>query len=412
MQAPDYIERPLYLQRIMPFVQKDIMKIVVGQRRVGKSYMLFQLMDRISALDPNGQQIYINKELHEFNDLRTSMDLLEYIEGRRTTDNRLYLFIDELQDIEDFEQALRSLQAMGNIDIFGTGSNAKLLSGELATYLSGRYVEIKIYGLTYAEFLQFHNRNRGRESLNAYLKFGGLPYLRHLALDENVVFDYLRNITDAILLKDIVARYDIRNVSFLQRLTRFLADNIGSIVTARKISQYLKSQQIKISHNLVLDYLSHLTNAMLVLSANRYDIVGKKLFEIGEKYYFEDLGIRNALVGFRTTDINKILENLVFLHLLAAGYEVTIGRIGNREVDFVCEKAGERLYVQVAYLIADDKTKEREFGNLLSIPDNFPKIVVSMDEITGGSHRGIIHTPLEDFLLTICSTPHSNQQTQ
>lgn len=411
MQTPDYIERPLYLQRIMPFVQKDIMKIVVGQRRVGKSYMLFQLMDRISALDPNGQQIYINKELHEFNDLRTSKDLLEYIESRRTTDNRLYLFIDELQDIEDFEQALRSLQSMGNIDIFGTGSNAKLLSGELATYLSGRYVEIKIYGLTYAEFLQFHNRNRGRESLNAYLKFGGLPFLRQLALDENVVFDYLRNITDAILLKDIVARYDIRNVSFLQRLTRFLADNIGSIVTARKISQYLKSQQIKISHNLVLDYLSHLTNAMLVLSANRYDIVGKKFFEIGEKYYFEDLGIRNALVGFRSTDINKILENLVFLHLLAACYEATIGMIGNRKVDFVCEKAGERLYVQVAYLIADDKTKEREFGNLLSIPDNFPKIVVSMDEITGGSHRGIIHTPLEDFLLTICSTPHSNQQT-
>lgn len=402
MQVPEYIERPLYLQRIMPFVQKDIMKILVGQRRVGKSYMLFQLMNRISDLDPNGQQIYINKELHEFADLRSFKDLLDYIESHRKTNHRLYLFIDELQDIEAFEQALRSLQAMGNIDIFGTGSNAKLLSGELATYLSGRYVEIKIYGLTYAEFLQFHSRKPGRQSLNAYLKFGGLPYLRHLPLQENVVFDYLRNITDAILLKDIVARYDIRNVSFLQRLTRFLADNVGSMVTARKISQYLKSQQIKISHNLVLDYLSHLTNAMMVLSANRYDIVGKRIFEVGEKFYFEDLGIRNTLVGFRTTDINKILENVVFLHLLAAGYDVTIGRIGNREVDFVCEKAGERVYVQVAYLIADDKTREREFGNLLSISDNYPKIVVSMDDITGGSYQGINHTPIEDFLLTIC----------
>lgn len=402
VQAPDYIERNLYLQRIMPFVQKDIMKILVGQRRVGKSYMLFQLMDRISALDPNGQQIYINKELHEFSDLRSSTDLLAYIDSHRKTNHRLYLFIDELQDIENFEQALRNLQAMGNIDIFGTGSNATLLSGELATYLSGRYVEIKIYGLTYAEFLQFHNREMGRESFNAYLKFGGLPYLKHLSLKENVVFDYLRNITDAILLKDIVARYDIRNVSFLQRLTRFLADNVGSMVTARKISQHLKSQRIKISHNLVLDYLSHLTNAMLVLSANRYDIVGKKIFEVGEKYYFEDLGIRNALVGFKTTDINKILENVVFLHLLAAGYDVTIGRIGNREVDFVCEKAGERIYVQVAYLIVDDKTREREFGNLLSIPDNYPKIVVSMDDITGGSYQGIRHTSIEDFVLTIC----------
>lgn len=401
MKIPDYIERPLYLQRIMPYVQKGIMKILVGQRRVGKSYMLFQLMDRISALDPDGQQIYINKELNEFAEIRRDKDLLEYIAAHRKADRQLYLFIDELQEIDGFEHALRSLQAEGDVDIYGTGSNAKLLSGELAAYLSGRYVEIKVYGLTYAEFLQFHGQQQGRESLNAYMKFGGLPYLRHLELNDSIIFDYLGNIADAIMLKDIVARYDIRNVSFLQRLMRFLADNVGSLVTARKISEYLKSQQMKVSHNLVIDYLSYLSNALLVFSVNRYDIVGKKIFEIGEKYYFEDLGIRHALVGFRGTDINKILENLVFMHLKTAGYEVSVGQIGKWEVDFVCEKAGNRLYVQVAYMIADEKVRDREFGNLLKLPDNFPKMVVSMDEVTGGNYQGIDHVHIEDFLLSI-----------
>jgi len=401
MKIPDYIERPLYLDRIMPYVQKDIIKIFVGQRRVGKSYMLFQLMDRISAIDPDGQQIYINKELHEFAALRLAEDLLEYVAAHHQPEQRLYLFIDELQDIDGFEIALRSLQTQGNVDIYGTGSNAKLLSGELATYLSGRYVEIKVYGLTYGEFLRFHSLERGRESLQSYMKFGGLPYLRHLPLEDTIIFDYLKNIIDAILLKDIVARYDIRNVSFLQRLTRFLADNVGNMVTARKISEYLKSQKINVSHNLVIDYLSYLSNAMLVLPVRRTDIVGKKIFEIGEKYYFEDLGIRHALVGFRLTDINKILENIVFMHLKSAGYEVTVGQIAKQEVDFVCEKAGERLYIQAAYMISDDKVRDREFGNLLAIPDNYPKKVVSMDEITGSSYLGIEHIRLEDFLLSI-----------
>ncbi|MCB2147449.1 MAG: ATP-binding protein [Deltaproteobacteria bacterium] len=401
MKIPEYIERPIYLDRIMPYVQKDIIKIIVGQRRVGKSYLLFQLMDRIAELDPDGQQIYINKELHEFAELRTADDLIAYVAAHRQPGRRLSLLIDEVQDIDGFETALRSLQAEGEVDIYGTGSNAKLLSGELATYLSGRYIEIKVYGLTYGEFLTFHGLERSRENLEAYLKFGGLPYLRHLALDDAVIFDYLRNVTDAILLKDIVSRYDIRNVSFLQRLTRFLGDNVGSLVTARKISAYLKSQKINISHNLVIDYLAYLSNALLVLPARRCDIVGRKIFEIGEKYYFEDLGIRHALVGFRATDINKVLENVVFMHLKTAGYDVTVGQIGKREVDFVCEKAGERLYIQAAYMIPDDKVRDREFGNLLAIPDNFPKKVVSMDEIDGGSYRGIEHVYLEDYLLSL-----------
>lgn len=401
MQTPAYIERPIYLDRILPYARQDIIKVIVGQRRVGKSYLLYQLMDRLARLDPDGRQIYINKELHEFADLRGADDLLAHVARQRRPDRRLSLFIDELQDIEGFEHALRSLQAEGGIDIYVTGSNAKLLSGELATYLSGRYVEIKVYGLTYGEFLTFHGLEHGRERLNSYLKFGGLPYLRHLPLEDAVVFDYLRNITDAILLKDVVARYDIRNVSFLQRLAAFLADNVGSLVTARKISTYLKSQNIKVSHNLVIDYLAYLANAMLVLRAQRCDIAGKKIFEIGEKYYFEDLGIRHALVGFRLTDIQKVLENVVYMHLLAAGHKVTVGQIGKKEVDFVCERGGERRYLQVAYLIPDDKTREREFGNLMTIPDNYPKQVITMDPVAGSSYQGIEHVLLEDFLLSV-----------
>ncbi len=360
--------------------------------------MLYQLMDRIAEADPYAQLLYINKELHEFASIRSAEDLIQHVESRRKQGKKLYLFIDEVQEIQDFEKALRNFQAEGRTEIYATGSNARLLSGELATFLSGRYVEIKIYSLTYQEFLEFHNLERGQESLQKYLKFGGLPYLKHLPLQDDVVFDYLQNILDAILFKDIVSRYQIRNVPFLQKLTRFLADNVGSLVTARKISNYLKSQQIKVSHNLVLDYLEYLTTAFLVFRVNRTDIAGKKIFETGEKYYFEDLGLRHATVGFRASDINKILENIVYIHLRASGYNVMIGQTGKREVDFVCEKAGDRLYIQVAYLIADQAVREREFGNLLKIPDNHPKMVISMDPVTEGSYQGIRHMHIEEFL--------------
>ena len=400
MEIPDFYERPLYMNRLLPFVDQDVIKVLVGQRRVGKSYMLFQLMDRIAQMHPQAQQIYINKELHAFAEIKTADDLISYVASQRRSDTqKLYLFVDEIQDIEDFERALRSFQVGGDMDMYCTGSNARLLSGELATYLSGRYVEVKIYSLTYSEFLAFHHLNQGHDAFQSYLQFGGLPFLKNLALKEEVVFEYLRNILDAILLKDVVARYDIRNVNFLQRLMRFLADNVGSLVSARKISAFLKAQRVNVSVNLVLDYLSYLTAAFLVFRVDRYDIVGKKIFEVGEKYYFEDLGLRHALVGFRATDINKVLENVVYLHLKIAGYDVKVGQLtGGREVDFVCERNGERLYVQVAYLIPDETVRDREFGNLLAIQDNYPKVVVSMDDLAGKSYEGIQHMYIEDFL--------------
>jgi len=395
-----YITRQHYIDKISPYISKNIIKVIAGQRRVGKSYFLFQIMDRITADDPDAQIIYINKELYEFDFIDNYKTLLAYIQSKARSKKNCYVFIDEIQDIDQFEKALRSLAAQGGYDIYCTGSNAGLLSGELATYLSGRYVEIKVFCLSYNEFLDFHRLKDNSASFLKYVKYGGLPYLFNLKLNDDIVYDYLKNIYNTILFKDVVKRHRIRNIAFLERLTTYLADNTGSLVSAKKISDFLKSQKTNISPNVVLNYLSHLESAFFILRVRRSDIIGKKIFEIGEKYYFEDLGLRHTIIGYRQADIGRILENLVFIHLKRSGYDVTVGRIGAREIDFSCEKKGERLYVQVTYMVTDQKVHDREFGNLLSIRDNFKKIVISMDEMTGGKFKGIRHINIRDFLLS------------
>ncbi len=315
-----------------------------------------------------------------------------------TESKKNYVFIDEIQDVDLFEKALRSLQSEGSYDIYCTGSNANLLSGELATYLSGRYIEIKVFSLSYAEFLTFHKLSENQESFLRYIKYGGLPYLINLELTDDVVYDYLRSVYNTILLKDVVSRYKIRNVSFLENLIGYLADNVGSLVSAKRVSDFLKSQKINISPNIVLNYLSFLANAFFVLKVSRSDVRGKKIFEVNSKYYFEDMGLRHSIVKYNQTDINKVLENLVFMQLQILGYRVTVGQLKDKEVDFVCEKQGEKLYIQVAYMITEEN-KEREFGNLLAIQDNYPKIVVSMDEmISKEGYKGVRHLNIRDFL--------------
>jgi predicted AAA+ superfamily ATPase len=397
----EYITRKHYIDRIKPYIGKDIIKVITGQRRVGKSYLLFQIMDVVTASDTEAQIIYINKELYEFDFIDNYKALLAYIKDKVKGKKNCYIFIDEIQDIEQFEKALRSLSAEGGYDIYCTGSNAGLLSGDLATYLSGRYIEIKVFCLSYIEFLEFHKLQNNPEAFLKYIKYGGLPYLINLKLNDDIVYDYLKNIYNTIIFKDVVKRHRIRNIAFLERLTIYLADNAGSLVSAKKISDFLKSQKTNISPNVVLNYLSHLESAFFILKVQRSEIAGKKIFEIGEKYYFEDLGLRHTIVGYQQADIGRILENLVFIHLKRSGYDITIGRIGGKEIDFACEKKGERLYVQVAYMITDQKVHDREFGNLLEIKDNFTKIVVSMDEMTGGKFKGIMHVNIRDFLVSV-----------
>lgn len=394
----NYIKRSIYLQKVQPFMYKNIIKVIIGQRRVGKSVLLLQIMEMIKDEKPDANMVFINMEDLAFSSIAGFNDLVQYAEDKKQKDKENFLFIDEVQDIDYFEKALRHFQGKQEWDIYITGSNAKMLSGELATFLSGRYIELKVFTLSYTEFLEFHNLKENNDYLSKYIRYGGLPYLHNLNLKDDIVFDYLKNIYAAILYKDIIARYNIRNVGFLDKLILFLADNTGNIVSAKKISDYLKSQQISISHNVILDYLNYLCEAFFIFKVKRNDLKGKKILEFGEKYYFEDLGIRHAIGGYKNDDINKILENTVYLHLLIKGYEVTVGKLIDREIDFVADKGEVRIYVQVAFSIPDENVKEREFGNLLAIKDNYRKIVVSLDEIQINTYKGVEHFHIRKFL--------------
>ena len=395
------IDRTSYTERILPFVNKNIIKVLTGQRRVGKSCILRQLYQHILQTSPESNVMYINKELEEFAFLHTHEDLSQYVSERLKPSVQNYLFIDEVQDITGFEHTLRSLQASDSCDIFITGSNATMLSSELSTYLSGRYIEFRISGLSYLEFLQFHHLTDSTESLRNYLTFGGLPYLSNLPLQQEIVFEYIRNVYSTIILKDVVKREGIRNVDFLETLASYTADNVGSLFSANNISKYLKSQHVNMGTLQVINYLRALQNAFLIHKVRRVDVAGLKVFEIGDKYFFEDLGLRNCNLGFNMQrDINKLIENAIFLHLSQKSYEIFTGQIsGGREIDFVARKNDEIMYIQATYLMSDEATSKREFGNLEAIRDNYPKYVVSLDEWTSGSCvNGINHIHLADFL--------------
>jgi len=394
------INRERYLDKVRPYYQKQLIKVLTGQRRVGKSYILQQVAEDIRNRHKRAHIIYIDKEQFEFDQIRNYRDLHQFVKNH-SVDSMNYLFIDEIQEINGFEKALRSLLAKGNYDIYCTGSNAQLLSGELATLLSGRQISVHIYSLSFHEFKIFHQLEHNQETLMKYLKFGGLPYLIHLPLTEEIIFDYLKNINATILFRDIVSRYEIRDVAFLTNLLRFIADNVGNLTAAKRISDYLKSLGDSKTPFVISNYLSYLENVFYIIRAQRQDIQGKRIFEYSSKFYFQDLGLRNAAAGFKPDDINKLIENVVFMHLLLNDYQVHVGKTGMKEVDFIAERQGEKTYVQATYLLSDNRIIEREFGNLLSIKDNYPKYVVSMDQFNApGTYKGIKHLPLLDFLET------------
>jgi len=391
-------KREFYLQKIRPFVNKQLIKVLTGQRRVGKSYILQQIKDEIITANPNANIIFINLEKLEFSHIQNYTQLSEFIQSKTKPENN-YLFIDEIQDIQNFEKVLRSLVSESNFDIYCSGSNAKILSGELATYLSGRQIEIKIHPLSYLEFLDFYNKKKNFETLNSYMRFGGMPYMINLEDIDEVKNEYLQNIFNTIVFRDIVARYEIRDVSFLQNLINYVSDNVGSLVSANNINKFLKSQKINKTTQSIINYLEYFENSYSINKVKRIDLHGKKIFESGEKYYFEDLGIRNRIVGFNTADIHKIIENVVYNHLIFKGYKVFVGKMNDLEIDFVAEKNGETNYFQVAYLLKDELTIDREFGNLLKISDNYPKYVISFDTFNvPNTYKGIKHFLLIDFL--------------
>lgn len=394
------IIRQNYLDKILKYLGKEMIIVLTGQRRVGKSYLLKQFYQE-KIKEPNSNIIYIDKEKREFDFIRNYQNLNDYIESKFVKDKHNYILIDEVQDIAEFERSVRSYRTEENADVIITGSNAKMLSGELSTIIGGRFKEIYIQPLSYEEFLTFHSLDDNDDSLTQYINLGGMPGLNKIGLQEDDVREYQKDVYNTVLLKDVIMRNNIRNVNFLENLVLYLADNTGKIISANNVSKYMKSNGENISASVILNYLNYLSDAYIINKVNRYDVHGKRLFDSNEKYYFEDNGIRNAIAGgTREGDIEKVIENVVYQNLVRLGYEVFVGQLQSSEIDFVCTKPnGEKIYVQVSYLIVNDETRKREFGNLKKIQDNYPKYVISMTPlITNNDYDGIKHIHLRNFL--------------
>ena len=394
------IIRQSYINKIEKHLGKETIIVLVGQRRVGKSYTLKMIRDR-KKIDNGNNIIYIDKEKREFDSIQTYQDLNDYIGHYFMPDKHNYILIDEIQDIKEFERSIRSYRTEPNTDIIITGSNARMLSNELTTIIGGRYKEIYIQSLSYNEFLKFHQLSDNDESLALYIQYGGMPGLTKIGLEEDDAREYQIDIYHTVLLKDVIMHNKIRNVPFLENLVRFLADNTGKLISANSISKYMKSQGEAIASAVITNYISFLCEAYILHKVNRYDIHGKRIFETNDKFYFEDNGIRNAIAGgTREGDIEKVIENIIYQHLIRLGYQVYVGQLQAGEIDFVCTKpGGERIYVQASYIIADDATRERDFGNLRLIKDNYPKYVISMTPLlTKNDDNGITHIHLRKFL--------------
>ena len=396
--SKEIISRDRYLDKIIPYIDVNLIKVFVGQRRVGKSYLMKMTLEYIKSINKKANYIYIDKELYEFDFINDYHDLIKFVDENYKDSIFNYVFIDEIQDIALFEKALRHIQNKNNIDIYCTGSNAQMLSGDLATTLSGRYIKIEVNPLSYKEFLYFHKLKSGEDAVLKYIKWGGLPFIKHLHKNDNVIFDYLNNIVSTIVYKDILYRYKIRNVDFFDSLILFIAANTGNLITAKRISEYLKSQKIDISVKVVLNYLEYLQNAFLINKIKRVDVNSRKNFEINNKYFFTDWGLRNALLGLNKFSVPDLIENVVFSHLKQLEFTINIGVLKDLEIDFIATKDGNTIYFQVAYLITDNKVKEREFGNLLKIKDNYNKYVISLDSVLISGYNGIKHLHLKDFL--------------
>lgn len=394
------ITRQYYADKIDSWIGKGQIIVLTGQRRVGKSYILKDFIERHKEA-PNTNFIYIDKERKKFDAITNNEQLNSYIDVNLVCGAHNFILIDEVQEIDSWEKSLRSYRLDDDIDIIITGSNSKMLSSELSTLIGGRYHEIYIQSLSYNEFIIFHNLNDSDEALWKYIYYGGLPGLRQLGLDdEEFVWDYIKGVYSTVVLKDIIERQSIRNVAFLNILLRYFADTIGKLSSLNNISKFMKSQGQDIAVKSIASYLEYFKNAYLLSSVERYDIHGKKLFESNEKLYFGDVGLRNFIAGGeREGDIEKVIENIVYQQLVRLGYVVNVGQLKAGEVDFVCTKPNERIYVQVAYLIATPETEEREFGVLNSINDNYPKYVISMTPLVKRSDRnGITHIGLREFL--------------
>jgi len=374
-------------------------------RRVGKSYLLNMIIEDLEAHGiARSRILYINKELLEFDFIQDYKDLHEYVNKSLSAEKSLkYLFFDEIQEISEWEKAITSFFSKGDIDIYITGSHAHLLSSDIATLISGRYIEMQVFALSFDEFRLFNSRDQTNPSDDFldYLKFGGFPALHHFDLNEETVYQYISSLYNTILLKDVIKRHNIRNVNLLENISQYVFDNVGKIFSAKRISDYLKSQRMKIGVETVQNYVAYLLSTFAIHKVPRYDIKGKRLLALHEKYYLGDIGMRHALLGYREGDLGGMLENIVFLELKRRGYKVHIGKLGDKEIDFIAEKENSKIYLQVSYLLTTPDTVKREFSPLKQIQDNYPKYVVSLDTVFGDDIEGVKRVNLIDFLFKI-----------
>ncbi len=399
-------KRELYIEKIKPFIDKDIIKVLTGIRRSGKSVMLKLIMEELKQNKIDEKQfININFENLINRELTTEDKLHEYILKKASEiKKKCYIFLDEIQEVKDWEKCINSLRVNEeyDFDIYITGSNAKLLSGELSTYLAGRYVEFVIYPFSFKEFLEtlksIQQDVSTREAFQKYVKFGGMPFLYNLAFEEEASLQYLKDIYSSIILKDITQRNKIRDTDMLERVISYLIMNVGNNFSATSISKFFKSENRKVSVETILNYIKAAEESFLIYRVSRDDLIGKKVLNVNEKYYIADHGMREAILGSNQRDINQIFENIIYLELLRKGYNVRVGKVDNLEVDFVCTKGNEKIYVQVAYLLASAETIEREFTSLEKIGDNYPKYIISIDEFDM-SRNGIRHINIIDFLM-------------
>lgn len=399
------IIRNLYLRNILPFIGKPVVKVITGIRRCGKSTLMNQLIDELNQQGvAEDHIIYINKELYEFDEIRSYHDLHRYVDLKTIRVGKTcYLLIDEIQEIEEWERALNSLFASNKYDIFITGSNARLLSSELASLLSGRYVEFRMGTFIFREYLQMTDMNHLNEGnidhFTDYMRFGGFPGIHFFNRDETAIRQYITSVYNTIFLKDIVMRYNIRDVSLLEKISIYLADNCGNITSSKSISDYLKSQHLKISVDTVQNYIRYCVDAMLVEKVQRFDIKGKRILETLEKYFFNDVGIKNAITGYLPEYLPGILENMVMLEMKANGYQVHIGKQSDKEVDFIASKGNDKIYLQICTTLTDARVVDREYGALETINDHFPKYVLSLDKGFETSRQGIRWMNIKEFLL-------------
>lgn len=396
--------RKSYVDQIMPFIDMPLVKILTGVRRCGKSTIMLMLMDELKKKGiPEGRIVRFNFDTLEWQNA-DAKQVFEIIKAKLIPNERTYLFLDEIQEIEHWERLVNTFmeETDYDVDIIVTGSNSKMMSSEISTYLTGRYISFRIHPLSFAEYLEFRKEYSELSDLNReflrYMEYGGFPavHLKQLTLDEAYVI--VKDIYNTTVFTDIVKRNQIRKVDQLERIVKYAFDNIGNTFSANSIKKFMQSQSRKIDVETVYNYLSKLESAFILNRCSRKDLQGREILKTQEKFYLADTSFKHAVLGYRQDDISQTLENIVYLELRRRGYDVFVGKLDSQEIDFVCEKQGKNIYVQVAYLLADQKTQEREFGNLLKIPDNYPKYVVSMDEVDM-SQKGIIHMNVRDFLL-------------